>query len=277
MYREDYTGQVFANREIIRNFCTEDDWIKIGKPIPNDISHYRLSKCLNCGAVFPTLMKNVFERPPKRCSFCSNIRNTSNTIRSSTNSWAKYDMYAVINVLYHDTVIQSYIDIEDFEMVSKRMWRISKKKNKYYLVSGSKSKGDSIYLHRLILHDKEIPDGFEIDHIDGNSLNNRKKNLRIVSRLQNIQNMSERIDSQIGIRGVSPNGHGGFTVDFSFNGHRYYFKPWNTLEEAVYCRRILEEHFGLEMINRNPKANHLNELPVNKQQEIYNYVQQKIS
>ena len=277
MYREDYTGQIFSNREIIRNYCTEDDWVKIGKAVPNDIHKYRLSKCLNCGAVLPVLMKNVFEQPPKRCCFCSNIRNTSNTIQPSTNSWAKYDTYAVLNVLYHDTIIQSYIDIDDYDIVSSRIWRVSKKRNKYYLVSGSKTKNNIMYLHRLILRDKEVPDGYEIDHIDGNSLNNRKSNLRIVSRLQNIQNVSERIDNQLGIRGVSPNGHGKYIVDFCFNGHRYYFKHWDSIEEAAYCRQVLEEHFGLEMISRNPNMKNLNELPVYKQQEIYDYVQQKIS
>ena len=100
--REDFTGQVFNKRVIINNNCTEMDWIKIGKPVPNDIRKYRLSKCLNCGSIIPVLIKNLVERPPKRCCFCSNIRNTSTTIQSKTNTWATYDSYAVINVTYKE-------------------------------------------------------------------------------------------------------------------------------------------------------------------------------
>lgn len=275
--REDFTGQIFNRRKIIRNYCVPSDWTKIGKPIPNDTRKYRLSKCLNCGAIIPVLMKNVIERPPKRCCFCSNIRNTSTTIPSSTNTWVEYDTYAVVNVLYHDDVVQAYISIEDYKLVSSRTWRISKKKNKYYLVSGSKANNDVVYLHRFIMRDYDIPDGYEVDHIDGNSLNNRRDNLRIVTRLQNIQNMSERIDSKLGIRGVSPDGHNRYTVDFSFNNKRYYFKPWDSLEDAVFCRSVVEELFSLEMIKRNPKAKLIDKPSLQRQEEIRNYVLSKIS
>lgn len=275
--REDFTDQVFGNRKIVRNYCVEQDWIDIGKPIPNNIHKYRLSKCLNCGAMVPVLMKNLFERPPKRCCFCSNIRNTSKTIQSSTNTWAVYDTYAAVNVVYKDGVVTGYISIEDYMEVSKRMWRVSKKRNKYYLISGSKARDDVIYLHRLIMQKYDVPLGYEIDHIDGNSLNNRRSNLRIVTRLENIQNMSQRIDSKIGIRGVSPNGSGKYTVDFAYNNKRYYFKPWDTLAEAVCCRQAAEDYFGLEMIKRNPKASVIPQLPDPKANEIKQYVLSKIS
>jgi len=275
--REDFTGQIFGKRKVIRNYCVEEDWINIGKPIPNDIRKYRLSECLNCGAKVPVLMKNLFERPPKRCCFCSNIRNTSTTIQSSTNTWTLYDDYAAVNVTYKDGVVTGYVSKEDYEDVSNRMWRVSKKKNKYYLLSGSKYKDDVIYLHRFILRDKEILSGHEVDHIDGNSLNNRRENLRVVTRLENIQNVSQRIDNQIGIRGIAPDGRGKYTVDFSHNNKRYYFKPWDTLAEAVCCRGVLEDYFGLEMIRRNPKAQAVDVLPLCQVSEIKQYVLSKIS
>lgn len=275
--REDFTGQIFNKREIVRNYCVKQDWERIGKPVPNDISKYRLSKCLNCGSIIPVLIKNVIERPPKKCCFCSNIRNTSKSVLSTTNNWAKYDTYSVVNVTYKDSVIQAYISIEDYDEVSRRIWRISKKKNKYYLVSGSVANNNVIYMHRFIMRGQEIPDGYEIDHIDGNSLNNRRDNLRIVTRLQNIQNMSERIDNQLGIRGIAPDGHGKYEVDFAFNKRRYYFKPWDNLEDAVFCRSVLEDMFGLEMIKRNPKFPMINKPSLEKQKEIYDYVISKIS
>lgn len=45
----------------------------------------------------------------------------------------------------------------------------------------------TFYVHRLVYknHVGEIPDGFGIDHIDGNRLNNRAENLRLATVKQN--------------------------------------------------------------------------------------------
>lgn len=45
--------------------------------------------------------------------------------------------------------------------------------------------GKNVYLHRLILN---APIGLEVDHIDGDGLNNTRANLRIVTRRQQMQN-----------------------------------------------------------------------------------------
>lgn len=44
----------------------------------------------------------------------------------------------------------------------------------------------TIYLHRAIMGPPL--DGLEVDHIDGNGLNNRRSNLRVVTRLEQMQN-----------------------------------------------------------------------------------------
>lgn len=59
-------------------------------------------------------------------------------------------------------------------------------------------------MHRFILG---LPrdDPREVDHINGNPLDNRRANLRLVSRAQNKQNLDPRgqANSTSGIRGVS--------------------------------------------------------------------------
>ena len=49
-------------------------------------------------------------------------------------------------------------------------------------------------LHRLLL---SPPDGYEVDHINGNSLDNRRCNLRLCTRQQNNGNQRPRRHSSI--------------------------------------------------------------------------------
>ena len=47
-------------------------------------------------------------------------------------------------------------------------------------------------IHRWILGEENIPEGLQIDHINGNPLDNRKKNLRVCTMMQNMVNRSSR-------------------------------------------------------------------------------------
>ena len=60
-------------------------------------------------------------------------------------------------------------------------------------------------IHRMawVLTQGPIPDGYEIDHIDGNRANNKLTNLRLATRSENNQNRrTARKDSKTGIIGV---------------------------------------------------------------------------
>ena len=56
------------------------------------------------------------------------------------------------------------------------------------------------YMHRLLASPS---DGLLVDHIDCNSLNNRRSNLRLVSKAQNQLNVRLRATSKSGAKGVS--------------------------------------------------------------------------
>lgn len=192
------------------------------------------------------------------------------------NEYIELENCYLIKIQYKQEYIDVFIDKDDYERVKLHNWRSSHKKNKIYIVTGQAKNKNLVYLHNYIMNYTPIPQQ-EVDHIDGNSCNNRKDNLRLVSRQNNIDNTKVRIDNKIGIRGICGT-KGKFKCDFSYHGKRYYFKDWKTCEEAVYCRKIAEDYFGIETLSKNPLAQqYLDKLSENQKKEIEDYVYAKIS
>lgn len=86
------------------------------------------------------------------------------------------------------------VDDEDFERLAKLKWCHSKGKNTYYAVTDILHPDDPRYrrcisMQRLVMGD---PEGFLVDHKDGNGMNCQKRNLRVVSNAQNSMNSGPR-------------------------------------------------------------------------------------
>ena len=101
-----------------------------------------------------------------------------------------------------------YVDNEDAHLFYDKKISISKDNHAktYY----AKTKCGSV--HRLIMNpstNKNL-----IDHINQNGLDNRKNNLRIVNTQINNKNATVRIDSPLGIKGV--------TRELAYGHYRYY-------------------------------------------------------
>ncbi len=90
------------------------------------------------------------------------------------------------------------IDACCYENIIRYQWRISKYKNgSIYALTG---KNPSIGMHRIIM---SCPDGFDVDHINGNGLDNRTSNLRIVTRQLNAINSRLSSKNTSGYRGIT--------------------------------------------------------------------------
>lgn len=63
-------------------------------------------------------------------------------------------------------------------------------------------KKEAVYLHRAVLGLSK-GDGCEADHINGNKLDNRRENLRLVNRTQNNANVKRTRANTTGFKGVS--------------------------------------------------------------------------
>lgn len=96
------------------------------------------------------------------------------------------------------------VDDEDFELLSQ--WRWFYETHGYasrdiYLGGGRKNQQSKrIKMHRLIM---DCSNDKEVDHIDGNGLNNQKYNLRICTHAENQKNLRRPITSTSGYKGVT--------------------------------------------------------------------------
>lgn len=98
--------------------------------------------------------------------------------------------------------LKTLIDSDLFNELNQYKWGAIINKNGYmYAARGTRIKGkySKILLHRFIM----TPLKHEmVDHINGNTLDNRKCNLRIVTRSKNLQNSKLRKDSNFKYKGV---------------------------------------------------------------------------
>ncbi len=85
------------------------------------------------------------------------------------------------------------VDDEDYEHLMQWKWHVNAYgyavRNEKSWYEGVKRKRKILFMHRLI---NKTPDGFHTDHIDGNTLNNKKNNLRDATRSKNMMNQKKR-------------------------------------------------------------------------------------
>lgn len=91
------------------------------------------------------------------------------------------------------------VDDEDYEQLRGFKWFVNGQDYPYRTIRLN-GKNKNLRLHRLL---SNAPDGLEVDHINGDPLDNRRANLRIVNRSQNLQNRrGATARSKTGVRGV---------------------------------------------------------------------------
>ena len=100
--------------------------------------------------------------------------------------------------------VEVKIDIQDIEKVSKYYWCVSYQphvKGFYVVASARNGKDDGkiLRLHRLIT---DCPKGLQVDHINKDTLDNRKINLRNCTNSENGQNKGTSTLNTSGVVGV---------------------------------------------------------------------------
>ena len=117
------------------------------------------------------------------------------------------------------------VDDEDYEKVCQYKW---------HTMSGSSNPNayavTKVRMHRLVI---DAPMGYMVDHINGDTLDNRKANLRLCTNSQNQQNTASRGGSSK-YKGVSfLRKRNKWIASFQFDSKKYYCGMWDSEEDAA--------------------------------------------
>lgn len=129
--------------------------------------------------------------------------------------------------------IEILIDAEDLELVSQYTWQVTDGGYaKKYLESNENGirLRRVVYMHRLIMNAQENQ---LVDHISQDKLDNRKSNLRFITKSLNALN-SNKTRSSTGYRGVIHNKQRGkpFLARITIDSKQIYLGSFDTPEEA---------------------------------------------
>lgn len=124
------------------------------------------------------------------------------------------------------------VDEADLTLVEGRRWCAHLKRRTIYAVC--REAGRKIRMHRVILG---VPPGIEVDHINGDGLDNRRCNLRMANRLENTRNRRLDADNTTGFKGIrlkpdTPRARP-WEARIPINGRRVSLGHFATAEEAA--------------------------------------------
>jgi hypothetical protein len=139
------------------------------------------------------------------------------------------------------------IDAEDWTQFCKYTWQALQAPNGNTFYARGKVAGKPEYLHRLLM---DAPADKDVDHRNGEGLDNRRGNLRLCTESQNLGNSRIRVDNTSGYKGV----HrfcGRWRARIALNGKRrslgMFADPWEAAQ--AYNRAALEQWGEFALLN----------------------------
>lgn len=139
------------------------------------------------------------------------------------------------------------VDWCDYKELSRHKWRAkwnSSTLSFYAARNSSRQDGGqrTVFMHRQILG-LERGDGKQVDHKDHNTLDNRRRNMRVCTVRENAENQRNQSLHGVGVWGRKDLLGKPFRVEVQMDGKRHHVGYFATPEEAREARRrFLEAH-----------------------------------
>lgn len=135
---------------------------------------------------------------------------------------------------------EAIVDDDMYEIINRFGWCVSERKNTAYAVKRlGGNKIDSMHWHIV---GKPIK-GYDVDHINGNGLDNRRENLRIITHRQNGNNTDITSSVCPGVRKK-----GKFEANIRIEGRPTYLGRYDTEIEAFAAYRCAIHNIGCQLL-----------------------------
>lgn len=226
MNLEDLTGQKFGRLTVDKLY--EDNTDKVTKWICH----------CDCGN------KNIIVRAGDlkngTTKSCGCIRKEVTSKR--TKRFNTYDLSGDYGIGYTTDGKEFYFDLEDYDLIKNYCWYI--RDNGYVI---NKSNGITTHMHRLVMGIQGKEDNIFVDHISNQDKNdNRKRNLRLVTHSENMQNVGIRNNNTSGCTGVNyDKKRRKWRSRICCNKTKYELGLFDEYEDAVKARKEAEiKYFG---------------------------------
>lgn len=121
----------------------------------------------------------------------------------------------------------AHVDFDKAEQVFDHEWSLRRCGSNHYAVT--RIDKSIVYLHRFLLSPEKNQ---EVDHVDGDGLNNRISNLRLCTKQQNLLNRKKQKNNTSGYKGVSKSGNK-WDVRISVNKKSIFVGLFDDLIEAA--------------------------------------------
>lgn len=195
-------------------------------------------RCLcDCGAEVFVSGGDLHSGKQKSCKECGKARQRASV--TQCNSYKIVDDIVYVDVSNNTRQLTMEIDIDDIGFINDGLgrWAASTSNGKPY---ARRLKSNCI--HILI---NKTPKGMLTDHIDGNTLNNRRCNLRTVDYVGNNRNAELRKDNKTGCPGVCFHRRiGKYQASIKSNKKDIHLGYFDDLNKAIIARKNAEIKFG---------------------------------
>jgi hypothetical protein len=192
-------------------------------------------ECLcSCGKTCFVKSNSLVRGHTKSCGHL--IPETTSKLSKKYNEYIMIDEETTLGILSETDGF--LIDSSDYEKIKRYKWTLD---DGYAVSHDTENNFKKVRLHRIIIGAKE---GEIVDHINRNRLDNRKENLRLVTREENARNVSISKNNKTGIIGVhrSENNTWRVSIQGKNSGKRH-----KEFREAVIERLSLEKQiFGID-------------------------------
>lgn len=224
--KNDLTGQKVCYLTVIEQV---EDYVK---PNGTHIARW-LCKC-DCGNEI-IVRNDAIGKRTKSCG-CLQRKIAKETMYNNVKKYNTYDLSGDYGIGYTLKGEEFYFDLEDYNKIKGYCWWVN---DNGYLISGK-----SLRMHRLIMNVSD-KNSF-IDHINHNTKDNRKSNLRVATNSQNNMNSKLSNANTTGVTGISWSKlHNKWETHISVNGKKIHLGLFDEFVDAVKTRKDAEEkYFG---------------------------------